>query len=49
LGEQEEELDRLNELAENVNEELKSANHILSKVVKEVWISLKIFASVLFD
>jgi len=36
LGEQEEELDRLNELAEVVNEELKSANHILSKVVKDV-------------
>jgi len=36
LGEQEEELDRLNELAGEVNEELKSANHILSKVVKDV-------------
>jgi len=36
LGEQEEELDRINELAETVNEELKSANHILSKVVKDV-------------
>lgn len=36
LVEQEEELDRLNELAETVNEELKSANHLLGKVVKDV-------------
>jgi hypothetical protein len=36
LDEQGEELDRLNILASEVNEELKSANHVLAKVVKDV-------------
>jgi len=36
LDEQGEELDRLNVLASEVNDELKSANHVLSKVVKDV-------------
>jgi len=36
LEEQEEQIQRLNELAGEANEDLKSANHILSKVIKDV-------------
>jgi len=36
IEEQNQDIDRLNELAGEVNEELKSANHILGKVIKDV-------------